>query len=119
MNAREVRERLENCRAAADRKGEREKDCQVVSDELRALYLLFDENERPDADVVIAEWVLSGDEKKRFDALVMIADMNISSARSALEILVRRLASDPNPGARFESAKVDRIITALHDGNRP
>jgi hypothetical protein len=113
MNAREVRARLETCRDVADLEGEREKDSQVVADELRALYLSFDESERLDADDIIAQWVLSNDEKKRFDALILIADMKIYSAKPTLELLARRLASDLRPGAPYDLAKLQRISAAL------
>ena len=100
-----VREALESCREVADIEAEQRRDSQYVADQLRDLYLSLERDERSEADAVIAEWLISDDEKKRFDALGLIAEMKIVAARPALELLERRLSSDPAPGARFEMAK--------------
>ena len=65
------------------------------------------------ADEVIGEWVLSADERKRFDALAVVSELAIRSAIPALRQLKERLAGESGPGAPLEAEKVDRVLAKL------
>jgi hypothetical protein len=66
------------------------------------------------ADEQLAKWVHSSDDKKRFDALALIGEFRIASARPSLEDLLRRLpAGEDEPQTRFLRSKIMRLIDAL------
>lgn len=65
-------------------------------------YRRLDEEHRLLADVVIADWLLSDSEAKRFDAVGMVREFRIKQAVTALSDLARRLACESYPAARFE-----------------
>jgi hypothetical protein len=110
MKLDEFRSKMETHRRAADDEARQLKDSYYALAKLESLYRTLDREERALADQVISEWVLSGDEGRRFDALSLIEDFHIKSARPALAVLTARLASSVQPGAIFECHKVDRII---------
>lgn len=80
---------------------------------LNELYKRLDESERSSVDQILAEWLLSEREDKRFAAMSLISDFRIRSARDALAELVDRLAKSSDPGAPFECEKAARIIGEL------
>lgn len=89
------------------------KDSHLALDRLHALYRKFDGEERALADQVLAEWVLSQDEKVRFDASALIDDFAIATAIPALEKLAERLATSAAPGVPYELRKIIRIKGSL------
>jgi hypothetical protein len=113
MTLDDVRQYLESNRDAVVRRAADLKDSQMVLEVLRDLFLQISPADRRAADEVIAEWAISKDEAKRFDALALIDEMGILLARPALEQLARRLDTDSSPGARYEQRKVVRILNDL------
>lgn len=81
--------------------------------DLSQYYLSLPIMERRIIDGVLADWALSDNESKRFDALALIDEHRIRSALPALEELSQKLDKSREPGARFEKAKVNRIVTTL------
>jgi len=89
------------------------KDPYVALDRLHALYEKFTDDERRLADQILAEWVLSEDEKMRFDAIALIDDFKVVNTIPALRRLAERLMSSGVPGAPYEIKKVERVIANL------
>jgi hypothetical protein len=81
--------------------------------ELSARYRALPQVDRIAVDEVISEWVTADDESKRYDALALISEHEIVAAIPALQVLVQRLALSADPGARFERAKVARLLAKL------
>jgi hypothetical protein len=113
MKLEEFRSQMESYRRSADEEAMSLKDSYIALDRLHALYCKFDDNERAMANQVLGEWVLSEDERLRFDALALIDDFKIASANAALGELAKRLASSDAPSAPYELKKVHRIMGAL------
>lgn len=107
----ELRERLDDDARAS-------KASHAVVIELSRRYQELDGSERPQVDELLAEWVLSEDEGRRFDALAVIADNKVVHTVPALRELAERLEVSDAPSAPFEWAKVNRILgKLLEDGN--
>lgn len=84
----------------------------VVLDMFKA-YRRLSEPERQEADRTVAQWVLSGDASKRFDALALIQEFGIASSLPALRQLAAKLEGDSDVSAPYEWAKVNRAIARL------
>ena len=93
------------------------KDSYLALERLLRFYQKLDPAEQRMADQVIAEWVLSGDENVRFDALALVDQFRIGAAMSALGTLSTRLASSASPSAPYEHQKVARILLELAQAN--
>jgi hypothetical protein len=61
-------------------------------------------------DKLLAEWIVSADEGKRFDALAIVFDHKIYAMLPALGKLASLLSQLDTVGAPFELAKVSRVI---------
>lgn len=113
MTYEEFRDEMESYRRDVDADASAQKDSQLVLDRLHALYRRFDAPEQAMANRVLAEWVLSADEGKRFDALALIDEFNVKQTIPALNELVQRLGKSKTPGAPYELEKVKRIVADL------
>jgi hypothetical protein len=113
MRLDEFRLEMESYRQAVEVEAKSFKDSYIAIDRLRALYKKFDADESLMADQVLGEWVLSEQEKIRFEAMVLIDDFKIITATPALLKLADRLALMTTPGAPYELEKVNRIIEDL------
>jgi len=113
MSARDTQERWEEFWARVDAANKAAKQCQATLFDLSDYYLSLPVEERRSIDALLAEWVLSDNESKRFDALALIDEHRIRSALPALEDLRQKLDKSREPGAPFEKAKVDRIVASL------
>jgi len=113
MNLNEFRVHMTSYRRAGDDEATSLKDSYLALDRLHALYEKFSDDERSMADQVLAEWVLSADEKMRFDAIALINDFKIVSAIPALQKLAERLMLSDTPGAPYEIKKIRRVIGSL------
>lgn len=82
-------------------------------EQLSALYLTLDAEDRVVADGLIAADLDSVDSGVRYDAMWLIREFAISSAVPALHKLAGRLASSSEVGAPFEVEKVERLIRGL------
>ena len=92
------------------------KESQAVVIELSRRYAALDADAREVVDELLSEWVLSDDEKHRFDALALVSDHRVLSALPALRELLVRLDGSTTPGAPYEQAKIRRILACLENG---
>ena len=113
MNAGEIREQWEIFWAHTNEKTKAEKASQAALFELSRYYLSLTPAGKDAINDLLAEWVVSDDESKRFDALALIDEHRISSALPALHRLGEELDKSTDPGAPYERAKVDRIVAGL------
>lgn len=113
MGDSDTQERWEQLWMRIDAEAKAMKSSQGALFELSQYYLSLPVLERRAIDVVLAEWALSDNESKRFDALALIDEHRICSALPALKELRQKLDKSRDPGARFEKAKVDRVVEAL------
>src|SRR5262249_32861161 len=113
MTLDEFRVEMALYRQAADDDAKSLKDPYITLEKLRSLYMKFDTSERQMADQVLSEWVLSEDEKLRFDALALIDELKVGMALPALHKLAARLASSVEPSAPYELKKIYRIFAGL------
>jgi hypothetical protein len=104
---------MDTFRTDAEREATVLKESYLELERLLGFYQKLDPAERSMADQVIAEWVLSGDENLRFDALALVDEFRIRAAMPALGALSTRLASSAAPSAPYERQNVDRILLEL------
>ncbi len=90
----------------------------MVAERLRAAYTALDAADQPAANSILCEWLTSEEEARRFDAEALVDDLRIVACVPALVALRARLATKPDPSARYEVRKVDRVLDALR-GGRP
>lgn len=113
MKLDEFRREMEEYRRDVDEEARSLKDSYLALERLQTLYRKFDADQREMADRVLAEWVVSGDEKVRFDALALIDEFRIASGITALRELADRLTTSGAPGAPYELQKVQRIMRSI------
>jgi hypothetical protein len=113
MNLDEFREEMDAYRRAVDEEAKSLKNSQLALERLRQLYQRFDAKKRAMADHVLAEWVLSDDESKRFDALSLINEFKITKATPALRSLADRLSENRAVSVPYELWKVYGILRRL------
>jgi hypothetical protein len=89
------------------------KDSQGAIVELFGLYAKLDPDERKAANEELFEAIRAGDDLERWDALAITNKFKLKDALPYLGELAVRLQLDDSPGARFELAKVQRIIERL------
>lgn len=82
-------------------------------EQLSALYVQLSDDERGIVEGLIAADLDSEDSGIRYDAMWLIREFGIASARPALRKLATRLASSAEVGATFEVDKVERLIRDL------
>jgi hypothetical protein len=111
----ELRAEMESYRRDAAKEADEMKDPFLCVRRLRTLYGRFDSDERVMADQVICGWALSEDEATRYDAMMLIEELNITRALPMLEELVCRFSASTAPGASWELTKAKRIIKRLTD----
>jgi len=99
--------------AEVDRRHEESKDSQGAIVELFGRYARLDKQGRADADGALFEALHGEDETKRYDALAIINEFQLSEAIPHLRELAARLQLTDTPGAPFELAKVQRILHKL------
>jgi hypothetical protein len=116
MNLDEFRTEMDRYRESVDEEARSQRDSYIALDRLYALFRRFDEDERELADQVLAEWVLSDDAGKRFDAIALIREFGIEGAAPALEQLADRLAGSAVPGASDEREKAATLAKELVAG---
>ncbi len=111
MTIRSIQEQWQDLRQRLD--ADADKFSQDVVLELSREYSRLSAADRTAVDELLAKWLLSPDEKMRFDALALIFDHNIASTLPALERLAERLQGLDDPSARYELAKVRRLTERL------
>lgn len=76
-------------------------------------YRRLDTDDKRVVDETLAFWILEGDERRRFDALALIDEFQITSALPTLEADLARLANTTGPSVPTDRAKLERIIAEL------
>jgi hypothetical protein len=113
MNVDDVRSALKEIRQDAERRATERKDSMFALEVLFDGYSALHDERRTLAEQVLAEWVLSPDEVRRYDGIALIRKFRVRSAVPALQALARRLESETTPGAPFELAKVRTLMAEL------
>jgi len=113
MSGETARNMFEGIWAEADRRHREMKDSHGALFELFEAYRQLDADERTDVDGLLAERLDSDIETFRFDAVALIQEFRIQSAAPDLVRLEERLQREDTPGARFERAKVLRVLRIL------
>jgi hypothetical protein len=88
----------------------------MALERLSELYRGLSQSERGFADQVLAEWLKSDQEARRFDAVALIREFRVTSAAPALRDLAQRLTRSDDPGAPFEREKVEGLLQELEVG---
>ncbi|MBI5779630.1 MAG: hypothetical protein HZA49_09285 [Planctomycetes bacterium] len=89
------------------------KDSPRATINLMENYKSLDTGRRLLADQIIAEWITSKDDGKRFDALALVEKFNIRSALPQLRALEVDLKNRTGPDAYYQLEKVRRKIKKL------
>jgi hypothetical protein len=108
-----TREDFESFWTRVDAAAVESKESQEATIRLASLYRELDDDDRAVVDEALADWVVHGDERRRFDAVALIQEFEI---RSALAGLRERLATLPGGSvgpAGAERAKLERVLAAL------
>jgi hypothetical protein len=113
MTLHEFRDKVDRFWASADREAREQKDSYLALDRLHSVYRRLDAGERELADQVLAEWLLSDDEARRFDAIALIREFGIVAAVPNLRRLSKKLMQNKDPGAPFEREKVEDLLAEL------
>lgn len=113
MTLDEFRGRMHRFWESANREGLELKDSYLALERLRSLYRSLDTSERDLADQVLAEWVRSDQEAKRFDSVTLIREFAIRRAAPALREHADELRRTDDPGAPFEREKVEGLLADL------
>jgi hypothetical protein len=114
MTLTEIQEKLEAWWAETDSREMARKNSQGALLELVQLYETLEPEERDLADQVIATWIRSENDRKRFDALAMADRFRIRAAVPQLQKAEAEFAASKDHAAPYELAKVRRIL--LHIG---
>jgi len=113
MNPAEFRRELERRWAELDSEAMSRKDSSGALFEFMKLYERLNAQERRLADQAIAEWIQSTNVRKQFDALALVDRFRIQAAAHQIMVLEAQLESRTGPEARYELAKVRRILERL------
>lgn len=108
-----MRARMEHVWESATEQAEELRDPMRAPERLNGFYYALDAEERLLADRVLAEWMLSDDDRKRYDADLLIDEYKVKSAEPALRTLMAKLATSTDPLAPYEQKKVARLLEKL------
>jgi hypothetical protein len=85
---------------------------------LSQAYRSLSPDEQDVVDTLLAEWVVSDDDRKRFASMALIREYNIVSALTALQELVRQLDESLEPSAPYDLSKANRVIAQITSSHR-
>jgi hypothetical protein len=117
MTQQEFREEMLAYRTDAERAADERRDTWIVLDRLDRLYSSFDEAERAQANVVLAEWILSPVQSFRYDARHLARKFRIGSLLDALWDSAARLSASAVVGDPEEAVTVRSLIQFLQPEN--
>src|SRR4051794_29081176 len=80
-------------------------------------YHALDSDERETVDAVLRDWVLEGNPRQRFDALALIDEFAIRTARPQLKIALERLNHAAGPSVPTDRSKLQRILARLEESS--
>lgn len=113
MTLEECRDKMHQFWESTNREALEVKESYLALDRLHSLYRSLDPSERDLAGQVLAEWVRSDQEAKRFDAVALIREFEIGRAVPALRQRADELRRSDDPGAPFEREKVEGLLADL------
>lgn len=111
----EFRDSMNTFWETANRRANELRDPIDALERTAAMYSGLEVEDRDYADRVFAEWLLLGDEAKRYVAVALIREFRIVMTASALRELMGKLAHSRDPGAPFEREKVQDVLSELGD----
>jgi hypothetical protein len=94
------------------------RDSQSVSFGLLAIYDKLSESEKPCVHRVLAEWLVSEDNKSRYDASFLISERRIIEMKSAIEKSIMRAKGQTGSEAMDEVDDLRRILAELENGSK-
>ena len=89
------------------------KQSQEATVRLTSFYGRLDAGDREVVDEVLAEWVVSGDDRRRFDALALICEFEIRSAVPALRTRLESVPEESGGPLTDERERLERLVVAL------
>ncbi len=108
------REDFENFWVRLDADAVASKQSQEATILLASFYRDLDEEDRSIVDETLADWVVNGDERRRFDAAVLIRDFEIRSTLGALRARLAALPEGSDGPVGGERARLERVVAALN-----
>lgn len=118
MSSEEFRQAMYKYWDEINKEGKAFKDPYIRLDRLRSLLKKLDADERNLANEVLAEWLLSDNAGRRYDANVLIRELNITTALPALEELIRRLSKSAVPDDHMGADRLRKLATQLMEHQR-
>lgn len=85
---------------------------------LRSLFSKLDADDRSLANEVLAEWLLSDNDARRYHASVLVGELNVTTALPAVEELIRRLSSGTVPHDRATFDRLRQLAAELTEHQR-
>lgn len=111
----DFRRRMEAWWSDCDSDAMARKESQSVTLKLIKIFGQMEPEDRTIADLVVGEWACSDEERKRFDALAVIAHFRIRTTIPQLRMLEGRLLCRAGPVAASELEKVRTILASLEN----
>jgi len=108
--------------AAWERLDQEERDLKLANHtliKLQKIYAELSPDERRVVDSVLGEWVLSNDERKRFDAESLINHFRITAAVPALRSAASSTIGATDAPTAYRREKLQRLIEALDAQSGP
>lgn len=88
-------------------------DSQAVAFEILAAYDSLPPEDRASILPVLAEWLVSPDERLRYDAAFIVSQRRIREMSVAVQNALARCETMPGPHALYEAKKLQRILGEL------
>jgi len=98
---------------ALTKEAETNRDSQSVAFGLLDVYDGLTEDQREDVNEILTDWLVSDDNRLRYDASFLISQRRISSMTGAVKRAIACAESRPGVEASYEVKKLQRIINDL------
>jgi hypothetical protein len=108
-----TREEFETFWAQIDASAVSSKDSPMATIRLTSFYRNLGDEDRTVVDDALADWVIDGDERRRFDAVALIQEFEIRSALGAMRERLAALPEGSDGSVGAERAKLERVVAAL------
>ena len=95
------------------------RDSQAVAFGLLAAYDKLSPNDRNEIHQLLANWLVSDDNKLRYDAAFLVNERKIQDLASAIRASIDRAKQLPGPEPKFEVEKLTRILEEIDLKSRP
>jgi hypothetical protein len=107
------REEFESFWVRVDAEAVASKQSQDATIRLASLYRDLDDQDRTVVEGALADWVVHGDERRRFDAFALIMEFEIKSALAALRQRLAALPEGSDGPLGGERKRLERLVAAL------